>query len=57
MLGTALLDVASGRAAIGTESHHVLDLAGLAMVWMLARSTPSTRSLLPWAAGRQPHPA
>ena len=57
MLGTALLDVASGRAALTGEAHHVLDLAGLAMVWLLARSTPSTRSLLPWAAGRQPHPA
>ena len=57
MVGTALLDVASGRAALTGEAHHVLDLAGLAMVWLLARSTPSTRSLLPWAAGRQPHPA
>ena len=57
MVGTALLDVAGDRAAVTGEAHHALDLAGLAMVWLLARAAPSTRSLLPWAAGRQPHPA
>jgi predicted anti-sigma-YlaC factor YlaD len=57
MLGTALLDLVDGRADIGSESHHVLDLAGLAMVWLLARSTPSTRPLLPWAARHQPRAA
>jgi predicted anti-sigma-YlaC factor YlaD len=57
MLGTAVLDVFDGRTGVLAESHHLLDLAGLAMVWLLARTTPSTRSLLPWAAGRQPHPA
>jgi hypothetical protein len=57
MLGTALLDVIDGRAGIGSEAHHVLDLAGLALVWILARSAPSTRPLLPWAARHQPRAA
>jgi predicted anti-sigma-YlaC factor YlaD len=57
MLGTGLLDVASGRTPLPSESHHILDIAGLAMVWVLARSTPSTRSLLRFVGGRQPHPA
>jgi predicted anti-sigma-YlaC factor YlaD len=57
MVGTGLLDVVSGRAGLSGEAHHLLDLAGLAMVWVLARSTPSSRSLLRWATGRQPHPA
>ena len=38
MVGTALLDVAERpRRALTGEAHHVLDLAGLAMVWLLAR--------------------
>ena len=57
MLGTGLLDVVSDRTPLPSESHHILDIAGLAMVWVLARSTPSTRSLLRFVAGRQPHPA
>ncbi|MBV9921216.1 MAG: zf-HC2 domain-containing protein [Pseudonocardia sp.] len=57
MLGTGLLDVVSGRTPLPSESHHILDILGLAMVWVLARSTPSTRSLLRFATGRQPHPA
>jgi predicted anti-sigma-YlaC factor YlaD len=57
MLGTGLLDVLGGRTALPSESHHFLDVAGLAMVWVLARSTPSERSLLRFVTSRQPHPA
>ena len=37
MLGTAILDVAEGSAAVGGEAHHLLDLAGVALLWMVAR--------------------
>jgi predicted anti-sigma-YlaC factor YlaD len=56
MLGTATIDVVSGRAHALGETHHLLDLAGLVMVWVLARSVPSSRSLVRWTA-RHPHPA
>ncbi len=39
MAVTAVLDVAGGRAVAVTEAHHVLDLVGLAALWVLARST------------------
>jgi hypothetical protein len=57
MIGTGLLDVIDGRTPISSESHHLLDIAGLAMVWVLARSTSSTRSLLRFVPRRQPRPA
>jgi predicted anti-sigma-YlaC factor YlaD len=40
LVATALLDVASGRAPATSESHHLLDLVGLALVWLAARAEP-----------------
>ncbi len=37
MGGTALLDVARGTASSLGEAHHVLDLAGVALIWWVAR--------------------
>ena len=53
MFVTAGLDLVDGRAHPGNESHHVLDLVGLLLIWALARSTPSDRPLLPTKAGRR----
>lgn len=36
MLVTGLLDVARGEAPFSGEAHHVLDLAGLGLLWALA---------------------
>lgn len=38
LLVTGVLDMASGRAAAAGEAHHVLDLAGLVLLWLLAGS-------------------
>jgi predicted anti-sigma-YlaC factor YlaD len=35
---TAAFDVAGGRVPIAGEAHHVLDVAGLAVLWVLART-------------------
>jgi predicted anti-sigma-YlaC factor YlaD len=40
MTGAALLDVATGRAPAATEAPHLLDLLGLALVWLAARAAP-----------------
>jgi predicted anti-sigma-YlaC factor YlaD len=51
--GTALLDVARGSASSLGEVHHVLDLAGVGLLWWVARSaglTPSRRPSGPLAA-------
>ena len=37
MAGTAVLDVVRGTASGLGEAHHVLDLAGLALLWWVAR--------------------
>jgi predicted anti-sigma-YlaC factor YlaD len=37
MAGTAVLDVARGTASGFGEAHHVLDLAGLGLLWWVAR--------------------
>jgi predicted anti-sigma-YlaC factor YlaD len=37
MVATSVLDVAAGRAALATESTHMLEAMGLTFVWMLAR--------------------
>ena len=47
LVATAALDVAGGRVPVLGEAHHVLDLAGLIVLWVLAR-TPQT----PRARGR-----
>ncbi len=38
LVATAILDVASGRAPAASESHHLLDLVGLVLVWLAARA-------------------
>jgi predicted anti-sigma-YlaC factor YlaD len=43
MLATAALDIAAGRAPAAAESVHLLDLIGLALIWLLGRSRPGTR--------------
>jgi len=40
MTGTSLLDVVSGHALLGREAVHVLELAGLGALWVLARRVP-----------------
>ena len=37
MAGTAVLDVVRGTASGFGEAHHVLDLAGLVLLWLVAR--------------------
>jgi predicted anti-sigma-YlaC factor YlaD len=37
MIGTAVLDVLDDAARIGGETHHLLDLAGVVLLWMVAR--------------------
>jgi predicted anti-sigma-YlaC factor YlaD len=39
MTGAALLDVATGRAPAATEAQHLLDLVGVVLIWLAARST------------------
>jgi len=41
---TAALDVATGRVSLGAETPHVLDLIGLAALWLLARSLAEHRT-------------
>jgi predicted anti-sigma-YlaC factor YlaD len=45
-LVASVVDVASGRAATGAEAHHVVDLAGLALLWLvsMAATASPTRS-------------
>ena len=40
MTGTSGLDVVSGHALLGREAVHVLELAGLGALWVLARRVP-----------------
>ncbi len=41
LVGTALLDVASGRTAAIGEFHHATEIAGLAILWLMARGERS----------------
>lgn len=41
--GTALLDVLTGRAAPGAELHHVTEVVGLAIMWLLRPVSASAR--------------
>jgi predicted anti-sigma-YlaC factor YlaD len=43
LAGSSLLDVISGNTAAFGEAQHVTDVAGLAVMWLLAR--PATRSV------------
>ncbi len=46
MVGTAVLDLADGRTDTVAEAHHLLDLAGVVLLWLVAREV-STRSARP----------
>jgi predicted anti-sigma-YlaC factor YlaD len=48
MVGTAVLDVAGGSAGSVSEAHHVLDLAGVVCLWVVARAERPMR----WSSGR-----
>jgi len=37
VVGTSIIDVASGRAAAGSEAGHVTEIIGLAAAWLLTR--------------------
>ena len=50
MGGTAILDVVRGTATSLGEAHHVLDLAGVALLWLVAREERAAGST------RAPHP-
>jgi predicted anti-sigma-YlaC factor YlaD len=39
---TAVADVVSGRSPALAESHHVLELIGVTLVWRLSRTSPTT---------------
>jgi predicted anti-sigma-YlaC factor YlaD len=41
MAGTAVLDLIDGRTSSWNESHHLLDLAGVALLWLVARDARS----------------
>lgn len=47
MFGAALVDVGSGRATPLAESQHLLELAGLWMLWVLSRQPVDDSPLLP----------
>jgi predicted anti-sigma-YlaC factor YlaD len=44
LAATAVLDVAAGRVPVAGEAHHVLDIAGLIVLWVLARTPLVSRS-------------
>jgi predicted anti-sigma-YlaC factor YlaD len=46
MLVTAAIDIVSGRATSLGEAHHLLEISGLVLVWMLA-GRPAPRRLKP----------
>ncbi len=45
LVGSSLLDVASGNTAALGEAQHALDFVGLAVVWLLSRPAPRTVQL------------
>jgi hypothetical protein len=54
LAGTALLDLVEGTATGLGEAHHLLDLAGIALLWLVARETrgtvPAPMSRSRWSA-------
>ncbi len=44
MAGTAVLDLADGRADTLGEAHHLLDVAGVALLWLVARDARTSPS-------------
>ncbi len=55
MVGTAVFDVAAGRADVATESQHLLELVGLALLVVIARRPNEASPLLD--GFRRPRPA
>ena len=47
LLGTAVVDVVSGRAVALTETTHILELIGAALLWMLAVPRVRKRARVP----------
>lgn len=46
LVGTALLDILSGRTAAIGEFHHATEIAGLAILWLMSRGERSAKVLL-----------
>lgn len=46
LVGAAAIDVVTGRASILAETQHLVELAGLALLWVTARRAPDPRPLL-----------
>jgi predicted anti-sigma-YlaC factor YlaD len=44
MCGTAVLDLADGRVSSVSEAHHLLDLAGVAFLWLVAKEVRPQRA-------------
>jgi predicted anti-sigma-YlaC factor YlaD len=40
----SVIDVASGRSPVVSESHHALELVGILLLWLLCRTATSTRT-------------
>lgn len=40
VVGTAVADVAAGDATLADESHHALEVVGMALLWVVARRQP-----------------
>lgn len=55
MVGGAVVDIASGRAALVGESQHLLELAGLGLLWITAHRPPDDAPLLDGL--RRPRPS
>lgn len=54
LVGTAVLGVVDGSASTLGEAHHLLDLAGVALLWLVARDTRPATS--PTNPGGRPSP-
>lgn len=50
---TAVMDVAAGRAVLEAESIHLLEIAGVVLLWLLGRAEDGARP----AGGNRPHPS
>jgi predicted anti-sigma-YlaC factor YlaD len=46
LAGASVLDLVSGNALLGREAVHLLDVAGLGCLWMLARRVPRSSVVL-----------
>jgi len=48
LVGSSLLDILAGNTQALSEAHHATDFAGLAVLWLLSRTAPTS--------ARPPHP-